>query len=231
MGEFSAPQVAALRHGGSDETLFAAIGSVRSGKTWSVGISFALWLSMLEQAYDHSILAASVEVAMRNVGFDFLDHVHALGGSAEVSKVYGTCIHVAYPGKPEQKVWIVGASDERSRKRLQGATLAGLLVEELPILPEAAWDFAWSRLSVSGAKCWVTGNPEGPANFCKRKVVDRIDAFHGRHQTFLLRDNPSLDEKTIQRYESSFTGFQYERLIQWVSGQPPRARAGPSGRR
>ena len=216
---YSDPQAAALQHGIRDETLFVAIGSVRSGKTWSVGIAFAAWLSQLKEPYDHALLAASVEVAMRNLGFDLLQHVTDLGGQAEVRKVYGTCIHVRYPTRPEQKVWVVGASDERSRKRLQGATLAGLVVEELPILPEAAWDFAWSRLSVEGAKCWITGNPEGPANYCKRKVIDRIEAFHGRHQVFLLRDNPTLSEDTIRRYESSFTGFQYRRLIegQWAA--------------
>ena len=217
--EFSSRQREALRHACDPRTFLVACGSVRSGKTWSVGLSFAAWLTRQTEPFHHLLLAVSVEVAMRNIGFDLIEHVAGLGGHADVNKVYGTRIIVKYPERPPQSVWVVGAADERARKRLQGATMKGAVLEEFPLLPLPAFEFAWSRLSVEGAKAWATANPEGPAHWAKRQVIDRIESFNGYELAFRLRDNPTLDDATIDRLESSFTGFQRKRLIegQWAA--------------
>ena len=217
---FSARQQEVLRHAvDAEHTLLLAIGSVRSGKTWSVGLSAVWFLARLTRGWDHFLLAISVEVAMRNIGFDLLRHVRALGGRADVSKRYGTCIRIRFPGHEPQSLWVIGAADEKGRKRLQGMTAMVGIVEELPLLPQAAWEFAWSRVSAPGAKCWATANPEGPGHWAKRTVADCMDQLQGKALHFRLRDNPSLDERTIERLEASYTGFQHKRLIlgQWAA--------------
>ena len=86
----------------------------------------------------------------------------------------------------------------------------------MTLLLHEVWTYAWSRLSVTGAKCWASLNPEGPSHWCKRKVIDHIDDFRGHVVPFLMRHNPSLDEETIARYEASFTGHHYRRLIEGI---------------
>lgn len=203
-----------MRHGQSDRTLLVAAGAVRSGKSYSVMLSFAAWLMAQDERRDHVLLGQSVEAAMRNVGFDLLDVLKKLGGQPAIDKRYGTRILMLSASGHEQSIWVIGAADERARRRIQGSTLKGLVIEEMTLVPREVWDYSWSRLSVTGAKCWSSLNPEGPAHWVKRQVVDRIEDFDGELIEFKMRDNPSLDDETIARYESSLTGHMYKRLIE-----------------
>ena len=106
-----------------------------------------------------------------------------------------------------------------ARRRIQGSTLKGLVVEELALLPEDFFQMAWSRLSVEGAKMWCSYNPEGPAHWAKRHVIDRAEEYDGVVIRFFMKDNPSMSAEVIARYERSFTGHFYKRLIegQWAA--------------
>ena len=216
---FSAAQQAVLRHARTQRTTFIAAGAVRSGKTYAVGLSFLRWLVRQTEPHHHYLAAVSIEVAMRNLGFDLLTLGRKLGAVTAVSKVYGTCISVRRPSGPEQLVWVVGASDERARRRIQGSTMKGGVIEELTLLPRDFFHFAWTRLSVTGAKLWMSLNPEGPAHWAKLEVVDRLEAYDGVLQHFVMEDNPSLDAETIARYRTSLEGFRYQRLVegQWAA--------------
>ena len=200
------------------ETTLLTGGAVRSGKSFSVMMSFALWLISQKTKNDHAVVGQSIESIMRNMGFDFIDTVNRMPGcSAHFDRTYGTRIVVF--GKSEQYVWIIGANDLRARKRIQGSTLKGLVVEELTLLPKDFFWMAWSRLSVDGAKMWASYNPEGPSHWVKKEVVDQPESFDGREIKFCMRDNPTLSEKVIERYEKSFTGHFRRRLIegQWAA--------------
>ena len=102
-------------------------------------------------------------------------------------------------------MWIIGANDAKARRRIQGSTLKGLVVEEMTLLPEDFFQMAWSRLSVEGAKMWASYNPEGPAHWAKRKVIDQPERYGANVVPFRLRDNPSLSDEVISRYENNFT--------------------------
>lgn len=203
-----------VRHGASDKTLLVAAGAVRSGKSWSVQLAFAAWLLGQRGRFDHALIGQSVEAAMRNVGFDLIDTLQKLGARVDLDKRYGTRLLVRYDGGPIQSVWVLGAADERARRRIQGSTLKGLVIEEMTLLLRDVWNYAWTRLSVQGAKCWASLNPEGPSHWCKRQVIDQIEDFNGSVVEFLMKDNPSLDADTIARYESSLTGHMRKRLIE-----------------
>ena len=209
----SAAQLQILKHAVSDDTSILAGGAVRSGKSYAVMLSFALWLISQEKKYHHAMVGQSIESVLRNVGFDFIDFVNSCDGChAILNRKVGTRIVVT--GRTEQSVWLIGANDITARKRIQGSTLKGLVFEELTLLPRDFFFMAWSRLSVAGAKMWGSYNPEGPSHWCKREVIDTVETFEGKIQQFRMRDNPSLDEKTIARYEKSFTGHFHKRLIQ-----------------
>lgn len=215
---FSPPQQAVMRHAHSARTSIFAGGAVRSGKSYAVTLSFALWLAGLDTRHDHAVVGQSIESVMRNMGFDFIELANGMRGcSAELNKTFGTRIIVQ--GQAQQNVWLIGANDAKARRRIQGATLRGLVVEELPLLPEDFFNMAWSRLSESHAKMWASYNPEGPAHWAKKRCIDRCDDYGGTVVRFKMRDNPTLEEDVIARYERSFVGHFYQRYIagEWAA--------------
>lgn len=217
---FSQRQVEVLAHAEAGNTSLFAGGAVRSGKSHAVLLSFAIWTAALPKRYDHAVVGQSVEAVMRNMGFDFIDAVNAIkGASARIDKTFGTRIVVK--GKAEQSIWIIGANDAKARRRIQGSTLKGLVVEELALLPEDFFNMAWARLSESNAKMWASYNPEGPAHWAKRRVIDRADDYGGKVLHFRMRDNPSLDDEVLARYERSFHGHFYRRYIsgEWAAAE------------
>ena len=52
-------------------------------------------------------------------------------------------------------------------------------------------------------------------------MIDVSLSFKGIVQRFFMRDNPSLSEETVQRYETSFTGHFKKRLIEgeWAAAE------------
>ena len=197
-----------LRHSANGATSLFAGGAVRSGKSWSITLSFALWLAQQERC-DCAIVGQSIETIMRNVGFDLIDMLEGIGVAARLDRQVGTRIIAG-----EVSVWLIGANDAKARKRIQGSTLKGLVVEELTLIPRDFFWMAWSRLSVDGAKMWASYNPEGPAHWAKKEVVDKSQDFGGCVLRFYMRDNPSLSASVIARYERSFTGHFRKRLIE-----------------
>ena len=208
MMELSTKQREVLRHSQTEATTLLAGGAVRSGKSWAITLSFALWLVRQERC-DCAIVGQSIEAIMRNMGFTLLEMLQGMGVDARLDKQIGTRI-LAGP----VSVWLIGANDAKARKRIQGSTLKGLVVEELPLLPAEFFWYAWSRLSADGAKMWASYNPEGPAHWAKKQVVDSPDQFGAVVLRFYMRDNPSLSADVIARYERSFTGHFRKRLIE-----------------
>ena len=214
--QLSKPQTVVLKHAKAKNTSLFAGGAVRSGKSWSIALSFGAWLLLQKERHDHAIVGQSIETIMRNMGFELMEMMEKLGGIIRLDKQIGTRLIVE-----DQSIWLIGANDAKARKRIQGSTLKGLVVEELTLLPEDFFWMAWSRLSVEDAKMWCSYNPEGPAHWAKRKVVDKSPSFKGNVLRFFMRDNPSLTEETIKRYEASFTGHFKKRLIEgeWAAAE------------
>lgn len=211
--ELSAPQKRVVRHATSDRTSLFVGGAIRSGKSWASTLGMVVHLAQAKHDHDAAIVGQSVESAMRNVGFEALDMASGLGLSAELDKRFGT--RLILNGR---SVWVLGASDAKARRRIQGATLCALLADEAVLLPRDFYMQAWGRLSVQGAKMWCTYNPEGPAHWFLREVLRRADDYDGEVVDFRLSDNPSLVDSVKERYERSFTGHWHSRLIegQWA---------------
>jgi len=215
-------QVEVVRHAVTERTCMFAGGAIRSGKTWSSSIGWSIWLLNEGMKNDHALLSYSLEAAMRNVGWNLIKMLKSLGASASLTRDLGTRIVIRYKGL-ETNVWIIGASDERSLKRLQGATLKSLFADEIVLIRESFFNVAWGRLSVAGSKVWATYNPESPLHWFKRKVLDRVEDYDGVELPFYMNDNPTLVDEVIERYDTSFVGHYYRRMIQgeWcgASGQ------------
>ena len=205
----SEPQKRVVRHAASDLTSMFAGGAIRSGKSYSSALGLAVHMARFPAGHDFALVGHSVEVCMRNVGFDILDMLRGLGGSPYVDKRFGT--RIVCNG---QNLWVVGCNDARSANRIQGATLAGLLVDEITLVPHSFWQMCWGRLSVSGAKLWATFNPEHPRHWLKREVLDRVGAYDGVVLDFQLDHNPTLSDRVKQRYRASYQGHWHARLVE-----------------
>ena len=132
------------------------------------------------------------------------DHVRGVRHRVQVS--WGGCDHI---------IEIIGASNAEARKRVQGATLAGVIVDELVELPMDFWRMVWTRLrDARGTKCWATCNPAGPRHPVKLHIADRIADWHGRLMHFEQSDNPGLKAEDAEAMASALRGTaDYDRLI------------------
>lgn len=214
---FSEAQSAVIHHGWTDDTIMLAGGAIRSGKTTASIIGFTIWLLKKGLENDHALIGQSIESAMRNVGFDLIDFMESIGVSASFNRALGSRIVVRHEGK-SVNIWIIGAGDERAQKRLQGATLKGVIADEAALYPESFFFQALGRMSVEGCKMWLTFNPETPRHWLKVKVVDRSENFNGILVHFDMDDNPSLSDAVKKRYRDSFIGHWKKRMIegQWA---------------
>jgi PBSX family phage terminase large subunit len=111
-----------------------------------------------------------------------------------------------------------GGKDERSQDLIQGITLAGLLCDEVALMPESFVNQATARCSVTGSKFWFNCNPEGPqhwfyVNWILKHKERRILYLH-----FTMDDNLSLTERIKARYHNQYAGVFYDRFIRglWV---------------
>lgn len=209
----SRPQRETALHVWRPETVCVAVGAVRSGKTHASSIGFAMHLGSREGARDHVITGVSADTAWRNQGRPVYDLLGRWGQRPRINRQFGTRIISG-----GQSVWIIGANDERARRRVQGMTLAGLCVDEAALLPEDFWHMVTSRLSLAESKCWATLNPENPGHWFRRQVVQRAKEWNARIIDYRMRDNPSLSARIIAQYEARYTGHMRLRMIegQWA---------------
>ncbi|NCB03489.1 MAG: PBSX family phage terminase large subunit [Spirochaetia bacterium] len=114
--------------------------------------------------------------------------------------------------------YLFGGRDERSQDLVQGVTLAGVLFDEVALMPESFVNQAMARCSVEGSKYWFNCNPEGPKHWFKLDHVDMAEEKGYLRIHFELDDNPSLSESIKNRYRTMFKGVFYRRFIlgEWV---------------
>ena len=220
---WSRPQAQVITHGLPDipYTWCLAIAAVRSGKSYSMAFAMASAIyDRLAGGHDHCIAAPSVPSARRNVARDVVHHLRSFGLDAAILVDQGTRIRVApVNGLPESTTWLVGAHDRGAARRIQGSTLELVLVDEIVEVPQDFFMMLASRMSVTGAKGWASGNPASPRHWAKLQLVDRAEAWNAQSIHFGLDDNPSLEQSYKDRLRASMTGHWAERFVegQWVA--------------
>jgi PBSX family phage terminase large subunit len=110
-------------------------------------------------------------------------------------------------------IYFKGVHDSGAVKDIQGMTLALAYCDEVVNMPKNVWNMLIGRLRVSGARLLATCNPDGPAHWFKREVLDQSDNKDIKHWTFLMEDNPVLPEDYKERMKKMYTGMWYKRYI------------------
>lgn len=113
---------------------------------------------------------------------------------------------------------VFGGKDEASYMLIQGRTLAGILMDEVALMPRSFVNQATARCSVDGSKLWFNCNPDSPRHWFYLEWILGAKNKNALVLEFELRDNPSLTEHIIDRYESMYNGVFYDRYIlgRWV---------------
>lgn len=195
-------------------------GAVRSGKTSIMSLSFVLWM-MAE--FDHCAFAfcgKSVGAVERNIVQPLLS-VRYLKQQFRIAYNRSGHVITVQRGNKVNHIYLFGGKDESSYMLIQGITLAGVLLDEVALMPRSFVEQALARCSVSGAKFWFNCNPENPLHWFRQEWIKKADKHRALHLHFLMDDNPALDEATRQRYRNMYSGVFYERYIlgRWVMAE------------
>ena len=195
-------------------------GAVRSGKTSVMSLSFFLWAMGAFDGKAFAFCSKSVGAAERNI-LRPLMATRYITDNFEVKYNRGSHALIGRKGNRENVFYLFGGKDEASYTLIQGVTLAGVLLDEVVLMPRSFVEQALARCSESGAKLWFNCNPENPLHWFRQEWILKAKEHHALHLHFMMDDNPGLDEKTRERYKSMYTGIFYQRYIlgQWVMGE------------
>lgn len=193
-------------------------GAVRSGKTSLLTWAFADWAMREFSGCRFGICGKTVDSATKNIVEPFLSmslarkrYTMRWRRSEKLMEVRrGACVNYFE---------VFGGKDEASFMLIQGRTLAGVLLDEVVLMPESFVNQALARCSVDGARLWFSCNPGNPAHWFKTKWIDRSRERNALYLHFEMTDNPSLSEETLARYRSMYDGVFYERYVlgRWVA--------------
>lgn len=184
-------------------------GSIRSGKTVASLLRWLIYVATAPRGGELVVIGRTRESIARNVFGPLMD-----------TSLFGPLAHlVSYTaGAPTAKilgrtVWVLGAHDSRAEAVLRGLTVAGAYVDEATLVSEAFWTQLLGRMSVPGAQLFATTNPDAPAHWLKRTVIDRADLLGYRIFRFTLADNPFLPAAYVTQIEREFVGLWRRRFI------------------
>lgn len=217
---FSEKQKKIFDFADSDYDALICDGSVRSGKTSCMSFAFVLWAVTHFNNRTFAICGKSVGSVERNV-VQPLMAIQALNTACKIE--YSRSNHMMTVSARGRKnyICVFGGKDESSYMLIQGITLAGVLLDEVALMPRSFVEQALARCSVSGAKMWFNCNPENPMHWFRQEWILQPEKHNVLHLHFLMDDNPGLDEKTKNRFKSMYSGVFYERYIlgRWVMAE------------
>lgn len=121
------------------------------------------------------------------------------------------------------RIYVVGANDERAEGKIRGWTLASALIDEATLSPQSFFKMTLSRLRVEGAKLFATTNPDSKFHWLKTDFLDKFadDKEELASFKFKLDDNPYLTDAYKESIKKEYSGLWYRRFIEgeWVQAE------------
>ena len=194
-------------------------GAVRSGKTLAMGLSFFLWAMSCFDGKKFGVCGKTIASLRRNVLSEILPRLTALGAEWK-EKRSENLVTVRFCGR-ENQFYIFGGRDESSASLIQGITFAGVLLDEVALMPRSFVEQACARCSVAGSRLWFNCNPAGPSHWFYRTWILEAEQRNCLRLHFTMEDNPSLTEQIRQRYQRLYSGVFYRRFIlgEWAQAE------------
>lgn len=196
-----------------------ADGSIRSGKTVSMGFSFVVWAMSTYDGHNFGLCGKTIGALRRNVISTLKQQLRSRGYSVQDRRSDNYL--VVSKGEQANVFYMFGGKDERSQDLVQGVTLAGVFFDEVALMPESFVNQATARCSVAGSKFWFNCNPASPQHWFYQNWVRRCRSKHLLYIHFTMDDNLTLAEEIKERYKHQWTGVFYQRYIlgMWVAAE------------
>lgn len=216
----SAKQTKILAFPYSDYDALICDGAIRSGKTSIMMVAYVDWAMRTFTNRRFIIGGKTVEAATRNVVEPYIAMSYAQR-RYKIKWLRGRHRLEVRRGPVVNYFDVFGGNDESSYMLVQGFTAAGCFLDEVAILARSFVEQCLARCSVEGSRFFFNCNPSNPNHWFKREWIDQLQRHNALYIRFSLRDNPSLSERMIQRYESMYTGIFKQRYIDglWVMAE------------
>ena len=185
-------------------------GSIRSGKTVSMTVGFILWSMARFNNEKFAICGRTIEALRRNVIVNIPTWLEGLFTVQERRAENKLIVTV---GNRRNTYYLFGGRDEASYTLIQGVTLAGVLFDEVALMPRSFVEQAMARCSVAGSKFWFNCNPESPGHWFYKEWICKAQERNMLYLHFTMDDNLSLDAAIKRRYEGMYSGVFYDRYI------------------
>lgn len=178
-------------------------GAVRSGKTSIMMWAFVRWAMENFSGQRFGICGKTVDSCSKNIIVPFTAMTLA---KEKYTMRWRRSEKILEVRRGTTTNWfeVFGGKDESSAALIQGRTLAGVLLDEVALMPRSFVEQALARCSVDGNKKWFSCNPESPQHWFYLEWIKKHDERNALYLHFTMRDNPGLTEKVIEQYESMF---------------------------
>lgn len=176
-----------------------------------MAVGFILWSMARFSGQNFAICGKTIESLRRNVIVympTWLEGIFSVTERRAENKLI-----VSVGGGKSNTYYLFGGRDESSYTLIQGMTLAGVLFDEVALMPRSFVEQAIARCSVPRSKFWFNCNPEGPGHWFYQEWILKAGGKNVLHLHFTMEDNFSLSPEIRQRYEGMYSGVFYDRYI------------------
>lgn len=192
-------------------------GAVRSGKTSIMMWAFVRWAMENFSGQRFGVCGRTVDSCTKNIIVPFT----AMSLAKEryiIRWRRGDKVMEVRRGAVTNYFEVFGGKDEASYTLVQGRTLAGVLLDEVVLMPESFVNQALARCSVDGSRIWFSCNPGSPQHWFYKNWIEGSAQRNALYLHFNMRDNPALSDSILARYEAMYSGVFYDRYIlgKWV---------------
>lgn len=196
-------------------------GAIRTGKTSLMMVAFVDWAMREFDGRRFGICGKTVGSATENIIMPYLQMTYPICKGYNVRWRSSQKILEVRKGSRCNVFEVFGGKDESSFALIQGRTLAGVLLDEVVLMPESFVNQALARCSVEGSRAWFNCNPSSPHHWFYKKWIQHREEQNALYLHFELEDNPSLSEKIKERYNRQYSGVFYDRYIKglWVAAE------------
>lgn len=195
-------------------------GAVRSGKTSIMMWAFVRWAMENFSGQRFGVCGRTVDSCIKNIIVPFT----AMSLAKEryiIRWRRGDKVMEVRRGAVTNYFEVFGGKDEASYTLIQGRTLAGVLLDEVVLMPRSFVEQALARCSVDGARLWFSCNPGSPHHWFYQEWIKRSRERNALYLHFEMTDNPGLSKRTLERYENMYAGIFYDRYVRglWVAAE------------
>lgn len=181
------------------------------GKTVCMANGFLLWSMRNFNGQNFGICGKTIQSLRRNVILNLSDW---MGGILTIEERRSENKLIISDGRGHtNNYFLFGGRDESSYMLIQGITLAGVLMDEVALMPRSFVEQAIARCSVAGSTMWFNCNPDGPEHWFYKEWVLKAKERNALHLHFTMADNAALAPEVRARYERLYSGVFYRRYV------------------